>query len=90
VSEKITQTIADAGADYVIQVKDNQKNCTKTSAFSSKSLKMVPSIFSKFWMERTAANLLKRENSLKAGLQTKRLKAAWGHDDLMKVLAIRK
>ena len=27
-----------------------------------------------------AINLLKRENSLKVGIQAKRLKAAWDHD----------
>jgi hypothetical protein len=30
--------------------------------------------------------MLKRENSLKGGMQTKRLKAAWDHDYLLKVL----
>jgi hypothetical protein len=30
--------------------------------------------------------MLKRENSLKGGLQTKRLKAAWDHAYLLKVL----
>lgn len=34
-----------------------------------------------------AINLLKRETSLKGGIQTKRLKAAWDHDYLLKVLA---
>ena len=34
-----------------------------------------------------AINLLKRETSLKGGIQTKRLKAAWDHDYLIKVLA---
>jgi hypothetical protein len=33
-----------------------------------------------------AINLLKREKSLKGGLQTKRLKAAWDHDYLLKIL----
>jgi hypothetical protein len=33
-----------------------------------------------------AINLLKRETSLKGGIQTKRLKAAWDHDYLLKVL----
>jgi len=31
-------------------------------------------------------NLLKREHTLKGGMQTKRLKAAWGHAYLLKVL----
>lgn len=34
-----------------------------------------------------ALNLLKRETSLKGGIQTKRLKAAWDHDYLLKILA---
>ena len=34
-----------------------------------------------------AINLLKRENSLKGGIQAKRLKAAWDHDYLLKILA---
>ena len=38
-------------------------------------------------LRHMATNLLKRENSLKAGLQTKRLKAAWDHDYLLKVLS---
>lgn len=38
-------------------------------------------------LRHMATNLLKRENSLKGGLQTKRLKAAWDHDYLLKVLA---
>ena len=37
-------------------------------------------------LRHMAINLLKRENSLKAGLQTKRLKAAWDHDYLIKIL----
>jgi hypothetical protein len=34
-----------------------------------------------------AINLLKREKSLKGGIQTKRLKAAWEHNYLLKILA---
>jgi hypothetical protein len=34
-----------------------------------------------------ATNLLKREKSLKGGIQTKRLKSAWDHDYLLKVLS---
>ncbi len=34
-----------------------------------------------------ALNLLKHENTLKAGIKTKRLNAAWDHDYLLKVLA---
>ncbi len=34
-----------------------------------------------------AINLLKRETSLKGGIQAKRLKAAWDHDYLLKILA---
>ena len=34
-----------------------------------------------------AINLLKRETSLKGGIQAKRLKAAWDHDYLLKVLS---
>ena len=37
-------------------------------------------------LRHMATNLLKREKSLKAGLQTKRLKAAWDHNYLIKVL----
>jgi predicted transposase YbfD/YdcC len=37
-------------------------------------------------MRHMATNLLKAEKSLKGGLQTKRLKAAWDHDYLLKVL----
>jgi hypothetical protein len=33
-----------------------------------------------------AVNMLKREKSLKGGIQTKRLKAAWDYAYLMKVL----
>ncbi len=33
------------------------------------------------------SNLLKRETSLKGGIQSKRLKAAWDHDYMLKVLA---
>lgn len=38
-------------------------------------------------LRHMAINLLKRENSLKGGIQTKRLKAAWDHDYLLKILA---
>jgi len=37
-------------------------------------------------LRHLATNLLKREHSLKGGLQTKRLKAAWDHAYLLKVL----
>lgn len=37
-------------------------------------------------LRHMATNMLKRENSLKGGMQTKRLKAAWDHDYLLKVL----
>jgi predicted transposase YbfD/YdcC len=37
-------------------------------------------------LRHLAANMLKRENSLKGGMQTKRLKAAWDHGSLLKVL----
>jgi len=37
-------------------------------------------------LRHMAVNLLKREKSLKGGLQTKRLKAAWDHKYLLKVL----
>ena len=38
-------------------------------------------------LRHMALNLLKREKSLKGGIQTKRLKAAWDHDYLLKILA---
>jgi hypothetical protein len=34
-----------------------------------------------------AMNLLKQEKSLKRGIQTKRLKAAWDHSYLIKILS---
>jgi len=34
-----------------------------------------------------AINLLKHETSFKGGIQTKRLKAAWDHNYMLKVLA---
>jgi len=37
-------------------------------------------------LRHLATNMLKRENSLKGGMQTKRLKAAWDHGYLLKVL----
>jgi predicted transposase YbfD/YdcC len=37
-------------------------------------------------LRHMATNMLKRENSLKGGIQTKRLKAAWDHAYLLKVL----
>lgn len=37
-------------------------------------------------LRHIATNMLKREHSLKGGIQTKRLKAAWDHDYLLKVL----
>ncbi len=37
-------------------------------------------------LRHMALNLLKREKSLKGGIQTKRLKAAWDHTYLMKIL----
>ena len=38
-------------------------------------------------LRHMALNLLKREKSLKGGIQTKRLKAAWDHSYLLKILA---
>jgi predicted transposase YbfD/YdcC len=38
-------------------------------------------------LRHMATNMLKRENSLKGGMQTKRLKAAWDHAYLLKVLS---
>jgi len=38
-------------------------------------------------LRHMAVNLLKQEETLKGGLQTKRLKAAWDHDYLLKILA---
>jgi len=38
-------------------------------------------------IRRMATNLLKKENSLNGGLQTKRLKAAWEHSYLLKILS---
>ena len=38
-------------------------------------------------LRHMALNLLKREKSLKGGIQTKRLKAAWDHSYLMKILS---
>lgn len=38
-------------------------------------------------LRHMAINLLKREKSLKGGLQAKRLKAAWDHNYLLKILA---
>jgi predicted transposase YbfD/YdcC len=37
-------------------------------------------------LRHLATNMLKREDSLKGGIQTKRLKAAWDHGYLLKVL----
>lgn len=37
-------------------------------------------------VRQMAINLLKRETSLKGGIQTKRLKAAWDHEYLLKIL----
>lgn len=37
-------------------------------------------------LRHIALNLLKREKTLKGGIQTKRLKAAWDHDYLLKIL----
>ncbi len=39
-------------------------------------------------LRHMAINLLKREKSLKGGIQTKRLKAAWDHDYLIKILTV--
>jgi len=38
-------------------------------------------------LRHVATNMLKRETSLQGGMQTKRLKAAWDHDYLLKVLS---
>lgn len=38
-------------------------------------------------LRHTAVNLLKQEKTLRGGLQTKRLKAAWDHNYLLKILA---
>jgi predicted transposase YbfD/YdcC len=38
-------------------------------------------------LRHLATNMLKRENSLKGGIQTKRIKAAWDHGYLLKVLS---
>jgi hypothetical protein len=37
-------------------------------------------------LRHIAINLLKQEKSLKGGMQTKRLKAAWDHNYLLKIL----
>jgi predicted transposase YbfD/YdcC len=37
-------------------------------------------------LRHMAMNLLKQEKSLKRGIQTKRLKAAWDHSYLLKIL----
>jgi predicted transposase YbfD/YdcC len=37
-------------------------------------------------LNRIALNLLKRENSEKVGIKTKRLAAGWDHDYLLKIL----
>ena len=37
-------------------------------------------------LRHLATNMLKRETSLKGGMQTKRLQAAWDHGYLLKVL----
>ena len=37
-------------------------------------------------LKHMAINMIKKEKSLKAGIQAKRLKAAWDHDYLFKIL----
>jgi len=38
------------------------------------------------WLVRIALNLLKQEKSVKVGIKSKRLKAGWNPDYLLKVL----
>ena len=39
-------------------------------------------------LRRIALNLLKKEQTVKIGIQAKRLKAGWNHDYLLKVLQV--
>lgn len=66
--KKITETIIDKKADYIIQVKSNQPNLHNNIAL---------------FFQSSASN---KKKTLKGGIQTKRMKAAWDYKYLIKIL----
>ena len=72
----IAEKIVDKKANYILAVKENQQL-------------LLADIKDSFQMlAADAVNLLKQEQSLKRGVKGKRLKAAWNHAYLLKLLGV--
>jgi predicted transposase YbfD/YdcC len=65
------------GLHWCLDIAFREDDCRVRKDYAPENLGIV---------RHMAINLLKRETSLKGGIQTKRLKAAWDHNYLLKVL----
>ena len=57
------------------------------TVIASRALAAAGAILLMRILRHMAIDLIKREKSLKGGIQTKRLKAAWDHSYLLKILS---